>query len=102
MQTNAVTVDQIAKKVRGTAEEQDSGASQIANSMTSIREEVNGINDVLQEQNQRCSVVMELLVEMQEQARASDACAHDTDEAMEDLLHKFQELRSDVQTRFKV
>ncbi len=102
VQTNAVEVDQISKQVRGTAEEQDSGASQIANSMTSIREEVNGINDVLQEQNQRCSVVMELLVEMQEQARASDACAHDTDEAMEDLLHKFQELRSDVQTRFKV
>ncbi len=102
VQTNSATVDQIAKNVRATAEEQDSGASQIASSMTSIREEVSGINDVLQEQTQRCSVVMELLVEMQEQARASDSCARDTDEAMEDLLHKFQELRSDVQSRFKV
>jgi len=102
VQTNAVNVDQIAKQVNATAEEQDSGASQIANSMASIREEVNGINTVLQEQNQRCSMVMELLVEMQEQARASDSCARDTDEAMEDLLSKFQELRSDVQARFKV
>lgn len=102
VQGNAVNVDQIAKQVRGTAEEQDRGAAQIAESMTRIREEVNGINDVLQVQNHRCSTVMELLVEMQEQARASETCARDTDEAMEDLLHKFQELRNDVSARFKV
>jgi len=99
---NAAEIDEIAKHVNITAQEQDRGSTQIAESMQRIRVEVGGINNVLQEQNERCRQSTKLLSAMQERAQLSEQSAKETDNAMRELLKKFEHLRSNVQRRFMV